>query len=155
MLFGVMSVFMIGASQVNGLLVGRVDPARLLHGAVALSVLGTVLMVGVSVWGCWYAPVAYRPYEVWLVIGTMVIALAPTGIIFPNAMMMALADHPAQAGAASALAGTLQYVLGALAGVLVGQFAATSSLPMAGCMGFGALMMLCMHTFRPALHDVA
>lgn len=59
----------------NGLLVGRVDPARLLHGAVALSVLGTVLMVGVSVWGCWYAPVAYRPYEVWLVIGTMVIAL--------------------------------------------------------------------------------
>ncbi|WP_338333271.1 multidrug effflux MFS transporter [Acetobacter sp. LMG 32666] len=155
MLFGVMSVFMIGASQVNGLLVGRVDPARLLYGAVAMSVLGTLLMVGVSVWGGWYAPVAYRQYEVWLVIGAMVLALAPTGVIFPNAMMMALADHPSQAGAASALAGTLQYVLGALAGVVVGQFAATSALPMAGCMGFGALMMLGMHMFRPATRDVA
>lgn len=155
MLFGVMSVFMIGASQVNGLLVGRVDTGRLLHGAVAMSVLGTLLMVGVSIWGVWYAPAAYRQYEVWLVIGTMVLALAPTGIIFPNAMMMALADHPSQAGAASALAGTLQYVLGALAGVVVGQFAATSSLPMAGCMCFGALMMLCMHMFRPAVREIA
>ncbi|MFT8783668.1 multidrug effflux MFS transporter [Acetobacter syzygii] len=155
MLFGVMSVFMIGASQVNGLLVGRVDPGRLLYGAVAMAVLGTVLMVGVSVWSVWYASAASREYEVWLLIGTMVLALAPTGIIFPNAMTMALADHPAQAGAASALAGTLQYVLGALAGVVVGQFAATSSLPMAGCMCFGAVMMLCMHVFRPADRVVA
>ncbi|MFT8467302.1 multidrug effflux MFS transporter [Acetobacter syzygii] len=155
MLFGVMSVFMIGASQVNGLLVGRVDPGRLLYGAVAMAVLGTVLMVGVSVWSVWYASAASREYGVWLLIGTMVLALAPTGIIFPNAMTMALADHPAQAGAASALAGTLQYVLGALAGVVVGQFAATSSLPMAGCMCFGAVMMLCMHVFRPADRVVA
>lgn len=155
MLFGVMSVFMIGASQINGLLVGRVDPGRLLYGAVAMAVLGTVLMVGVSVWSVWYASAASREYEVWLLIGTMVLALAPTGIIFPNAMTMALADHPAQAGAASALAGTLQYVLGALAGVVVGQFAATSSLPMAGCMCFGAVMMLCMHVFRPADRVVA
>lgn len=149
MLFGVMAVFMIGASQVNGLLVGRVDPGRLLSGGVVLSVVGTVLMVGVSLWGGWYASPASKGYEVWLVIATMVLALAPTGIIFPNAMMMALADHPSQAGAASALAGTLQYVLGALAGVVVGLFAATSALPMAGCMCLGALMMLGMHMLRP------
>lgn len=67
----------------------------------------------------------------------MVLTLAPTGFIFPNGMMGALADHPSLAGAAAALAGTMQYVLGALAGAVLGMFPTTSALPMACCMFFG------------------
>ena len=145
---------MIGASQVNGLLVGRIDSGKLLMGAICLSVTGGILLVAVSLWSAWYAPPAWQPYEVWLVIAAMLLALAPTGIIFPNAMMGALADHPSLAGAASALAGTLQYVLGAVAGVVVGQFPAVSAIPMAGCMCCGAILMFLMGLLRPNRQNV-
>lgn len=154
MLFGFFAVFMIGASQVNGLLVGRIDSSKLLMGAICLSVTGGILLVAVSLWSAWYAPPAWQPYEVWLVIAAMLLALAPTGIIFPNAMMGALADHPSLAGAASALAGTLQYVLGAVAGVVVGQFPAVSAIPMAGCMCCGAILMFLMGLLRPNRQNV-
>ncbi|KXV57826.1 multidrug effflux MFS transporter [Acetobacter tropicalis] len=149
MLFGVFSVFMIGASQVNGILVGRIDSARLLQGAVIVSLLGGALLVAVVAWGKWYAGPAWRHDQVWLMIGAMLLTLAPTGIIFPNAMMGALADHPSLAGAAAALAGTMQYVMGALAGALLGMFPTTSALPMAGCMFFGTVMMLFVCALRP------
>lgn len=150
MLFGIFSVFMIGASQLNGFLVGRIDSARLLVMAVLMSVLGSVLVVAVSLWGYWSASAEWRThYEVWLLIAAMVLTLAPTGFIFPNGMMGALADHPSLAGAAAALAGTMQYVLGALAGGMLGLFPTTSPLPMAGCMFFGTVMMLVMCAFRP------
>lgn len=149
MLFGVFSVFMIGASQVNGFLVGRIDSGKLLQGAVLVSVLGGAILLGLVIWGQWYAGPIWQHYQVWFIIAAMLVTLAPTGIIFPNAMMGALADHPSLAGAAAALAGTMQYVLGALAGVALGQFATTSALPMAACMFFGSLMMLLMCTFRP------
>jgi DHA1 family bicyclomycin/chloramphenicol resistance-like MFS transporter len=64
-------------------------------------------------------------------------------------MMGALADHPSLAGAAAALAGTMQYILGALAGVALGMFPTTSALPMAGCMLFGTIMMLLVCAMRP------
>ncbi|MGO2958056.1 MAG: multidrug effflux MFS transporter [Acetobacter sp.] len=149
MLFGVFSVFMIGASQINGLLVGRIDSSRLLSGAVLVSMLGGVLLVALVIWGKWYAGPVWQQHQVWFIIAAMLLTLAPTGIIFPNAMMGALADHPSLAGAAAALAGTMQYVLGALAGFTLGQFATTSALPMAGCMLFGTIMMFVMCQFRP------
>lgn len=152
MLFGAFSVFMIGASQLNGALVGRVDSARLLLAAVWVAVVGGALVVGVSLWGEWYAGAEWRRhYEVWLLIATMVLTLAPTGVIFPNGMMGALADHPSLAGAAAALAGTMQYSLGALAGVVLGLFPTTSALPMAGCMFLGTVLMLVMCAFRPGV----
>ncbi|MFT9216526.1 MAG: Bcr/CflA family drug resistance efflux transporter, partial [Acetobacter malorum] len=115
-------------------------------GAVRAGALG----VGGRLGGAWYASAEWRKhYEVWFLIATMVLTLAPTGFIFPNGMMGALADHPSLAGAAAALAGTMQYVLGALAGAVLGMFPTTSALPMAGCMFFGTLMMLAMCALRP------
>lgn len=149
MLFGVFSVFMIGASQVNGMLVGRIDSGKLLQGAVLVAVTGALLLVGIVVWGNWYAGPAWKHDQIWLIIAAMLMTLAPTGIIFPNAMMGALADHPSLAGAAAALAGTMQYILGALAGVALGMFPTTSALPMAGCMLFGTIMMLLVCAMRP------
>lgn len=48
-----------------------------------------------------------------------------------NATSHALVSFPANAGTASALAGTLRFGIGALAGLVVNSFTATSPLPMA------------------------
>ncbi|MBB2174710.1 multidrug effflux MFS transporter [Gluconacetobacter johannae] len=152
MLFGVFAVCMIGASQLNGMLVGRIDATRILGLSVGTAVLGTVAMVVVSIvmafamrGGALLHGLALIP-----LILTMMVALGTTGIIGPNATVGAMADHPRLAGSAAAFIGTLQYVLGAVAGAVVGMLPASNPVPMAGVMLLGAVIMLMMVLMRPA-----
>ncbi|MBO1360783.1 multidrug effflux MFS transporter [Acetobacter sacchari] len=152
MLFGVFAVFMIGASQVNGMLVGRVDAGRILTGSVLLAVVGALALLAVSIWSL-HLPAHRHDHGasliVILTICTMAVALGATGLIYPNATMGALADQAHMAGAASALTGTMQYAFGALAGALLGVLPSGTALPMAGGMLLGSLMMLATLPFRP------
>ncbi|NHO31487.1 multidrug effflux MFS transporter [Acetobacter fallax] len=150
MLFGVFAVFMIGASQINGALVNRFDPSRILTASVLVSALGTIALMAVSIW------VAHHPVTqgglqpvVILLIATMIVALGATGLIYPNATMGALAEHAQVAGAASALAGTMQYVFGSVAGILIGFMPTGTPVPMATGMLLGALMMAAVLPMRP------
>jgi DHA1 family bicyclomycin/chloramphenicol resistance-like MFS transporter len=74
--------------------------------------------------------------------------LACMGLIGSNAMAGALADHPQIAGAASALAGFTQFVLGAISGLMVALLADGTAVPMCATMfamallGFGAYALL-------------
>ena len=56
---------------------------------------------------------------------------ASTPTIGPNATALALADHPRTAGSASALLGTIQFVIGALVAPLVGLAGTGTALPLA------------------------
>ncbi|MCH4091656.1 multidrug effflux MFS transporter [Acetobacter sp.] len=158
MLFGLFAVFMIGASQINGALVSRFDPRRILAVAISLSLVGSLLLAGISFWlNIHPVPQHGLSRTVIFVILAMLLTLSPTGVIYPNATMGALADHARVAGTASALAGTMQYVFGAIAGVLVGVlsslpfFASETPLPMAIGMAAGAVaMMLCLPMRPPA-----
>ena len=62
----------------------------------------------------------------------------------PSTTGLAMAPHGAIAGSASALLGTLQFALGAMAGALVGELGNTTAVPfaavIAGC-GLGAFTM--------------
>src|SRR5207244_12741594 len=66
------------------------------------------------------------------------------GFIMPSTTGLAMAPHGAIAGSASALLGTLQFVMGATAGALVGALGNGTAVPfaavIAGC-GFGDLAM--------------
>ena len=66
------------------------------------------------------------------------------GFIMPNATALAMAPHGSMAGSASALLGTLQFVIGATAGALVGALGNGTAVPfaavIAGC-GLGAFTM--------------
>jgi len=68
--------------------------------------------------------------------------IACYGFIMPNTTALAMAPYGAMAGSASALLGTLQFVMGATAGALVGALGNGTAVPfaavMAGC-GLGAL----------------
>ncbi|GBQ28645.1 multidrug ABC transporter [Gluconacetobacter sacchari DSM 12717] len=152
MLFGVFAACMIGASQLNGVLVGRIDAGRILGLSVSTAVLGTVGMLVVSVVMAFAIHGGKMPHGLELVplVLAMMVALGTTGIIGPNATVGAMADHPRLAGSASAFIGTLQYVLGAIAGALVGMLPRTTPVPMAGVMLLGAVIMLLMVLLRPA-----
>ncbi len=152
MMFGVFAVCMIGASQLNGVLVGRIDASRILGVSVGVAVLGTIATTAMAIVITFATQHGGHP-PLWMLgclILAMMVSLGTTGIIGPNATVGALADHPRFAGSASAFVGTLQYVLGAVAGAFVGMLPANSPIPMAGVMLMGAAIMLIMVLLRPA-----
>jgi DHA1 family bicyclomycin/chloramphenicol resistance-like MFS transporter len=59
------------------------------------------------------------------------LVVASIGLVNPNATALALADHPHQAGSASALVGLLTFLVGAAAAPLAGVGGSHTALPMA------------------------
>jgi DHA1 family bicyclomycin/chloramphenicol resistance-like MFS transporter len=65
--------------------------------------------------------------------------IATHGFVMPNTTAVAMAPHGAVAGSASALLGSLQFMLGALAGTLVGGAANGTPVPLAAVIAGCAL----------------
>ena len=72
------------------------------------------------------------------------------GFVMPNAAVSALSRHSAHAGSASALMGTLQFMLAAVSGTLVGWLTDGSPRPLAGLMLLGATCAVAADLFRVA-----
>jgi DHA1 family bicyclomycin/chloramphenicol resistance-like MFS transporter len=69
--------------------------------------------------------------------------IACHGFVLPNTTALAMAPHGKVAGSASALLGTLQFMLGAVAGSMIGLFANGTAVPMAAVVaGCGAAAFL-------------
>jgi DHA1 family bicyclomycin/chloramphenicol resistance-like MFS transporter len=128
-IFGMNAVGLVVAGQVNGRLVRRFEPLKLLTaGLISGTVAGLVLL----------AVVASGPLGASLGIAGFLVPLffvvAPIGFIMPNATVLALAGAPRTAGAASALLGLLQFGFGAAVAPLVGLGGSGTALPMAAMM---------------------
>ena len=76
--------------------------------------------------------------------------MASVGFIGPNATALALQEHGAQAGTASALVGLGQFVTGALAAPLTGLVGGPGALPLAVVMAGFALAALVGEPAHPA-----
>jgi len=118
--FALNAAGLIGSSQLSARLVGTTGPrplflTGLVVGAAAGSGLVLVALVG--------APLP------WLVAGLFA-SLASVGLVAPNAVALALEEHGAQAGTASALLGLGQFVVGAAAAPLTGLIGAPGALPL-------------------------
>jgi DHA1 family bicyclomycin/chloramphenicol resistance-like MFS transporter len=110
-----------GASYLSRRLIGRLRPAQVLEAGVAVAGVGATLLLVAVLAG---APVGF-------VIAGLFLVVAPVGLVTPNATALALADHPAIAGSASALLGVAQFLIGAAAAPLVGLAGTHSAVPMA------------------------
>jgi len=81
------------------------------------------------------------------------VCIAGVGLVQPNSAVAAMQPYGQIAGSASALLGTLQFVVGALAGILVGVLDNGTALPMAavvaGC-GLAALLLFQLLAVRSA-----
>jgi DHA1 family bicyclomycin/chloramphenicol resistance-like MFS transporter len=120
-IFGINAFGLMAASQVNGWLVCRVSPQRLLIGGLTAMACGGAAQLAVIAVGS-------------LGLGGVTIALSlvvvSLGFVMPNATTLALSGHPRTAGSASALLGVLQFAVGAAAAPLVG-LGSRSAVPMA------------------------
>ncbi|WP_290059921.1 multidrug effflux MFS transporter [Amycolatopsis solani] len=131
--FGVNGVGIVLAGQLNGRLVGRVSERALLSSGLLLGVVGGAFVLASAVFR---APLALLLVSLFLLVSSI-------GLVMPNASSLALASHARSAGAASALLGVLQFVVGAAATPLVGLGGPGTAVPMAATMaGFAVLALV-------------
>jgi len=134
-LFGANSLGLVAAAQVNGRLLHGVSPRKVMVAAGLAQGLAGLLLVAAARTGAFGIAGLIVPLFAYLM---------ALGFIAPNATALAMAPHGRVAGAASALLGTLQFTLAAIAPVAVGAFEGSGATPMAivvaACGALGLLM---------------
>ena len=129
LIFGTNALGFVIASQVNGSLVGRIPPARLLvAGLITAATSGIVLLLAVLIGGLGLVAVLPPLFSL----------VSSIGFIVPNATALALSRRPNAAGTGSALLGVIQSGVGAVGAPLVGVAGISSALPMAGVIAVSA-----------------
>ncbi|MGW3114104.1 multidrug effflux MFS transporter [Streptomyces sp. NPDC001091] len=125
LLFGLNSVGLVTAGQINGkLLVGRVRLDRVLASGLAVIALAAsaLLLMATGVFGeVGLAPVA----------AALFVLMSAMGFTMPNTQALALLRTRHAAGSASALLGTTSFLIGAVASPLVGIAGEGTAVPMA------------------------
>ena len=136
--FGVNALGFIIAAQLNVRLVRRFDSDTVIK-TVLIMQLAVSLVLVTGTWGGWIG-----------LYGTVILIflyMSSVGCLFPNTTAMAMAEHGDKAGSASALIGTLQFALAAIAASAVGALNNGRALPMAGVIAVcGASAFLFYHS---------
>jgi DHA1 family bicyclomycin/chloramphenicol resistance-like MFS transporter len=120
--FGANAIGIITASQVNRWLANRFDARRIVSAVLPVAMAaGLVLVVD-----------AYSGFGGFAgILVPLFCFIACHGFVMPNTTALAMAPHGHLAGSASALLGTVQFVLGAMAGALVGLLGNGTAVPFA------------------------
>ncbi|OZD07402.1 Bcr/CflA family drug resistance efflux transporter [Rhodococcus sp. 06-235-1A] len=109
--FAAGAISLIGASQLNVLLLGRFAPVQIVLSALSFGVVAGGVMVALAVTGT--GGMAGFVVPLWFVLGAV-------GFVMPNAPALALSRHGEAAGGAAALLGAAQFGLGAIVAPVVG-----------------------------------
>jgi len=129
-LFGSNALGFILVSQLNARALSLRGPGFWLRRAVWLHVGSALLLLLVAM---------ARPESLWPLLPPLFVCIASLGAVMPNAAACAMAKQGGQAGSASALMGSLQFCVAALASALVGALHDGSARPMALVIGLCAL----------------
>ncbi|MGE0717729.1 MAG: Bcr/CflA family multidrug efflux MFS transporter [Alphaproteobacteria bacterium] len=131
--FGINAFGFVGAAQINGRLLPRGSHGRALRIAGLIQAVAVVCLVAAAWTGTGGLAGIVAPIFVYV---------AALGFIMPNSAAMAMAPYGRQAGAASALLGTLQFSLAAIASTAVGLIHDGTAMPMAVTMAICGLLGL-------------
>ena len=126
--FGSNAIGLITASQINRVWAARAGPRRVISLILPLAVVAGLVLV-INAWtgaGGFFG-----------ILVPLFLFIACHGFTFPNTTALAMAPHGRVAGSASALLGTLQFLLGATAGTLVGALGNGTPVP------FAAIIAVC------------
>jgi len=137
LLFGLNAIGIIGASQVNVRLLRRYSPDRILSRSLAgIGVAGLLLALAALL------PLSFGiPGFVALLLSLFVL-MALTGLVQPNATVMAMQPFGDRAGSASALIGTLMFAIAAVTSSAVAFFHNGTALPMSGSIAVSGVLAL-------------
>ena len=135
-LFALNVVGLMVCAAINSRLVLRVGADRLLRGGVVAVAAAGGALVAAALTGWGGLAGLLLP---------LLVFIASLSFIGANAMAGALAAFPHMAGTASALAGTIQFGLGALSGALVSGLFDGTALPMAAVIALAGLTSLFAH----------
>ncbi|MGW7005923.1 Bcr/CflA family multidrug efflux MFS transporter [Streptomyces sp. NPDC054933] len=125
LLFGLNSIGLVAVGQLNGkVLVGRVPLDRAL--GVGLAVIVTAAVALLLMTSGVFGTVGLVP-----VAAALFVLMSAMGLAMPNTNAQALMRTPNAAGSASALLGTSQFLIGAVASPLVGIAGEHTAVPMA------------------------
>ena len=136
LIFSFNSFGMIAASQINVFLISRFTVEKIM--SLTLNALGCVSLLALIV-------IEEPPFL--LLLFSFFFSLSCIGLIAPNAAALALAGHAQHAGAASALMGTLIFVIGALCGVAVTMLHDGSMRPLVFIMAMCGITSALLHRF--------
>ena len=142
LIFGANALGFVITSQVNGSLVSRVPPERLLLGGLIVGATGGLSLLAV---------VAIGGLGLGAVVPPLFVLVSSIGFVVPNAIALALSRHPEAAGTGSALLGLIQSGVGAIGAPLVGIAGNSSALPMATVIavsGTGAILTFLLTSIR-------
>ena len=120
-IFGLNALGFVIASQVNGSLVSRIAPSRLLTGGLIVESIAGLAVLAVITVGGLGLPLLLLP---------LFVMVSSIGFVVPNATALALSRHPEAAGTGSALLGVIQSGIAAFGAPIVGIAGITSALPM-------------------------
>lgn len=131
--FAGLSVGFIGSSQVNSLLIRYFKSEQIVKVALmAQVIIGIVFVIGAI----------YNWYNLAGTIAMIFMVLCCVGLINPNTAALSMAPFAKNAGIASALMGSMQLGLGALASFCIGVFTSKSAMPMAMIIATSSTMAL-------------
>src|SRR5664279_4116998 len=142
LIFASGAVCVTAGTQINGALIGRWAPERILTVGVfaGLATAGSILTVALLGLG------------LWPLIATLLLTLLVTGILLPAVPVIALEANAHRAGSAAALLGAMQFGVGAAVAPITGLFPEGSPVAMAAVM-FAAVTVTVglLLALRPAL----
>lgn len=132
-IFALLSVFFIGFSQVNSVILRWFSSKKIVFWALSAQAVFSVLFLLAAI---------YNLLNLYTTIAFIALFLGCLGFINPNASALSLAPFKKNAGSASALMGALQMGLGALASAAISMFASDVVWPMPAVMTTAALIAL-------------
>ena len=128
-LFGLCAAGYIAGAQINPVLLRRFGASRVLRAFVRLYLAANILLTGFAFAGGFGVVSVFVP---------IFLGMSCMGFITPNTTVAALSRHATHAGSASALMGTIQFLLAAVSGSVVGLLTDGTARPMAALMLLGA-----------------
>lgn len=132
-LIGLNGFAFMAASRLNMIALRTLGPGEVLARYVWVPLLLGVALLALT--SLWHAPL-------WMVVVLQLSFFVAVGRVTPNVAALALASHSADAGAASALMGALQSVLGMLSGFAVATFNDGTVSTLAAIMTVGGALTL-------------
>ena len=139
--FSVNAVSFFGVAQLNGVLARRFGLQRLMRYAVVGYAVPMVVVFLLFLSGVDSLPV---------MMAMLFIAFGFLGLVVPSSAVLALDDHGAIAGTASALMGTLQFGAGIVVMAVVGLFLDGTAVPMLAGIAGASVIALVLTYLTPA-----